>query len=83
MLRSFNNMLSCNALQGGVPQSGIVQEGGKENVDPAPSPRHPRTRSSKKVSSIRCCAEGFLRAQTALPRLIWWVSTLNSLSSLP
>lgn len=52
MRRSSNNVLLCNAAQGGLSQCAIGQEGGKENVDPAPIPNLPRMRSTKKVRFV-------------------------------
>lgn len=46
------HLLLCSTLQGGLEACGTVQEGGKENVDPAPYSKQPRTPRAKKVSAI-------------------------------
>ena len=51
-LGRLKRFLSCSALQGGLSACGIGQEGGKENVDPAPSSKPPRTPRAKKVGSV-------------------------------
>ena len=45
-------LLSCNTLQGGLDACEIGQDVGKENVDPAPPPKHPRMARVKKVSTV-------------------------------
>ena len=42
----------CVAFQGGLEASGIGQGGGKENVIPAPKPRHPQVPRARKVSVV-------------------------------
>lgn len=49
---SSNNVGLCNALQGELSRCAIGQEGGKENVNPAPIPNLPRLRSTKKVRFV-------------------------------
>ena len=44
--------MSSSTLQGGLEACVIGQEGGKENVDPAPKPKPPRTPRAKKVSTV-------------------------------
>lgn len=48
----LKRLLSCSTLQGGLRACGIGQEGGKENLDPAPSSKPPRTPKSKKVGTV-------------------------------
>ena len=45
-------LLPCCVLQGGLRAGGIGQDHGKENVDPTPKPKPPRTPRKKKVSTV-------------------------------
>ena len=42
----------CSVLQGGLHACGIGGEGGKENVEPVPYSKPPRTPRAKKVCAI-------------------------------
>lgn len=49
---TFQTFVVVFWLQGGLRTCGIGQEGGKENVDPAPKGKPPRTPRAKKVCTV-------------------------------
>lgn len=78
----FKRLLWEDALQGVLYQSGIGQEGGKENVDPVTTPKLVRIPRARKVSIDRRCPLS-VTLQTVLASRVAQVRTHKFMESLP